>query len=153
MLERIRIVLSNPTHPGNIGAAARAMKTMGLTELVLVNPQRYPDAEATARASGADDLLAGARVVSRLTDAIGDCGLVFGSSARLRRVPIAQLNPREAAARALAGAAGARVAVLFGRESSGLNNDEIDACHALVNIPTSSRYGSLNLAAAVQVIC
>ncbi len=153
MLDRIRIVLSHPTHPGNIGAAARAMKTMGLRELVLINPRRYPDADATARASGADDLLAGARVVSDLSAAIGDCRLVLGSSARLRRVPIEQLDPRQAAARALAAERGARVAMLFGQERSGLTNEEIDACHALVNIPTSEEYGSLNLAAAVQVIC
>ncbi len=153
MLDRIRIILSRPTHPGNIGAAARAMKTMGLTELVLVQPRRYPDAEATARASGADDLLARARVVADLSAAIGDCGLVLGTSARLRRVPLEQLDPRRAAERALAATGRTRVALLFGQERSGLDNAEIAACHALVNIPTSSRYGSLNLAAAVQVLC
>lgn len=146
-------MLSRPTHPGNVGAAARAMKTMGLTELVLVAPERYPDAEATARASGADDLLARARVVPNLNAAIADCGLVLGTSARLRRLPIEQLDPRRAAERALAASGRAKVALLFGQERSGLDNDEIAACHALVNIPTSSRYASLNLAAAVQVIC
>ncbi len=153
MLDRIRIVLSHPTHPGNIGAAARAMKTMGLSRLVLINPHRYPDAEATARASGADDLLQGAQVAKSLREGIGDCRLVLGSSARLRRLSIDQLNPRQAASRALNSAAHSEVAMLFGQERSGLTNDEIAACHALVNIPTSIRYGSLNLASAVQVIC
>lgn len=152
MLDQIRIVLCETTHPGNIGAAARAMKTMGLEHLVLVAPKDYPSAEATARASGADDLLARARVVGRLEEALTGVGFAVGTSARLRRIPMPQLAPREAARRAVAEAAAQPVAVLFGRERSGLTNDEIDRCHALVNIPANPDYGSLNLGAAVQVL-
>jgi TrmH family RNA methyltransferase len=152
MLSNIRLALLNTSHPGNIGAAARAMKTMDLTDLWLVNPLRYPDAEATARASGADDLLARAQVRQNLDDVIGDCRLAVGASARVRSIPCPALTPREFAALVRDESAAGRVAVLFGCEQSGLSNAEIDRCHYLVRIPTSADYASLNLAAAVQVI-
>lgn len=152
MLSNIRLALLNTSHPGNIGGAARAMKTMGLTDLWLVNPLRYPDAEATARASGADDLLARAQVRQRLDDLIRDCRLVVGASARTRSIPCPVLTPRECATLVRNESAAGRVAVLFGCEQSGLSNAEIDRCHYLVRIPTGTAYASLNLAAAVQVI-
>lgn len=152
MLSNIRLALLNTSHPGNIGAAARAMKTMGLADLWLLNPLRYPDADATARASGADDLLARAQVRQNLDDVIGDCRLVVGASARTRSIPCPALTPRECAALVREESAAGRVVVLFGCEQSGLSNIEIDRCHYLVRIPTSTEYASLNLAAAVQVI-
>jgi len=152
MLSTIRIVMVNTSHPGNIGASARAMKTMGLDSLWLVNPKRFPHADATARASGADDVLARARVCTQLDAALRDCSLVVGASARTRSIPCPVLTPRECAC--LAGEEGdqGRVAVVFGCEQSGLSNVEIDRCHYLVQIPANPVYGSLNLAAAVQVI-
>lgn len=150
MLERITIVLSHTSHPGNIGAAARAMKTMGLSRLVLVNPQRYPSAEATARASGANDVLAAARVCQSVAEAVSECRLVLGTSARLRRVSLPQTDARDAALSAQR--ADAEVAVVFGREKSGLTNDEIALCHSLLNIPSNPEYPSLNLGAAVQLV-
>lgn len=152
MLERIRIVLVNTSHPGNIGAAARAMKTMGLSDLRLVAPARFPDAEATARASGAEDVLAGAQVFDSLADALADAVWVVGTSARLRSIRWPLLEPRACASRALAEAAAGPAALVFGRERSGLTNDELDLCHALVNIPANPDYASLNLAQAVQVL-
>ena len=153
MLEDIRIVLSNTSHPGNIGAAARAMKTMGLTRLVLVAPKRFPDAEATARASGADDVLANARLVSGIDAALAGCRLVIGASARSRTIPCPVIDPGECAFRLHAESRQGDVAVIFGCEQNGLSNAEIDRCHFLVRIPTNPVYGSLNLAAAVQIIC
>lgn len=152
-LSGIRIVLIRPTEPGNIGSAARAMKTMGLHELVLVEPKEFPSARATARASGADDLLADARVVSTLEDAISDCDLVFGTSARLRDLPWPLLSPRQAAMQAwdLRDASG-RIAVVFGSERSGMSNEEMDQCQFQIHIPTDETYSSLNLAASVQVV-
>ena len=152
MLENIRIVLSNTSHPGNIGAAARAMKTMELSRLYLVNPKRYPDAEATARASGADDLLAQATVCSDLETAIAGCQLVMGASARSRRIPCPIIDPASCAHQAVAESGQGEVAILFGCEQSGLSNAEIDRCQSLVQIPTNPVYGSLNLASAVQII-
>lgn len=146
------MALLNTSHPGNIGGAARAMKTMGLTDLWLLNPLHYPDAEATARASGADDVLARAQVRQCLDDLIGDCRLVVGASARTRSIPCPVLSPRECAALVREESETGRVAVLFGCEQSGLSNAEIDRCHYLVRIPASPDYASLNLAAAVQVI-
>lgn len=153
VLDNIRIVLVNTSHPGNIGATARAMKTMGLTRLYLVEPLQYPCAEATARASGADDVLARAVVCESLVDAVGDCILVIGTSARERRLEWPLLLPDEAAARLIQEAAQGEVALVFGRERFGLTNEELDACHFLVNIPANPGYSSLNLAAAVQVLC
>ncbi len=153
MLSNIRVVLLNTSHPGNIGAAARAMKTMGLEDLRLVNPKQFPHAEATARASGADDLLARAGVYTRLEEALQGCRLVVGASARVRSIPCPILDPRKCARQARAESEHGPVAVLFGCEQSGLSNEEMDRCHALVRIPASDSYSSLNLAAAVQVIC
>lgn len=153
MLERIRIVLVETSLPGNIGAAARAMKTMGLSQLVLVRPRGFPSAEASARASGADDVLAAARVVDTLTEALSGCRWVAGSSARLRKVKWPLLTPRECAAQALGMTAAAQAALVFGRERSGLTNAELDHCSALVHIDANPAYSALNLAAAVQVLC
>jgi TrmH family RNA methyltransferase len=148
--DKVRIVLVGTTHPGNIGAAARAMKTMGLTNLHLVQPLDYPSAEATARASGADDVLARAVVHQDLLSAIDGCQKVYGMSARLRHLPVPSVTPRQAVEQ-IQQQDEAEVAILFGREHSGLNNDELDRCHYLVNIPANPDYSSLNLAAAVQV--
>jgi len=152
MLSHIRVALLNTSHPGNIGASARAMKTMGLNDLWLLNPQHFPDAEATALASGADDVLASAQVCSHLDDILDDCRLVIGASARTRSIPCPVLTPRECAPMVREESEDGTVVVLFGCEQSGLSNAEIDRCHYLVQIPASSIYGSLNLAAAVQVI-
>lgn len=152
MLENIHIVLVGTTHPGNIGAAARAMKNMHLSRLRLVAPESFPSAEATARASGADDLLATAEVYDDLDSALADCAMVMGTSARLRTLPWPGLEPRGAAAELVRKAEEAPVAVLFGREHSGLSNDELEHCSHLIHIPTNPDYSSLNLAAAVQVV-
>ena len=152
MLENIRIVLSNTSHPGNIGAAARAMKTMELSRLYLVNPKKYPDAEATARASGADDLLAQATLCDDIDAAIAGCQLVIGASARSRRIPCPVMDPASCAQQAVAESAQGEVAILCGCERSGLRNAEIDRCQSLVQIPSNPVYGSLNLASAVQII-
>jgi TrmH family RNA methyltransferase len=146
----IRIVLVNPTHPGNIGAAARAMKTMGLSRLHLVTPEHFPHADASARASGADDLLVNAAVCDNLEAALSGCALVFGASARHRRMEWPERTPRQAAEEAH-GCIG-EVAFVFGREHSGLTNQELAHCNALVHIPCDTEFSSLNLAAAVQVI-
>ena len=152
MLEQVKIVLVNTTHPGNIGAAARAMKTMGLDQLALVAPRRFPSAECTARAAGADDILARASVFPSVEEAVADCGLVFGTSARTRSIAWPEVTP-ETAATQIAGAAGGSAAVLFGRESSGLSNEELEICHAMIRIPTNAEFASLNIAQAVQIIC
>lgn len=152
MLDNIRIVLVNTSHPGNIGASARAMKTMGLGQLWLVQPKEFPSAEATARASGADDLLARAVVCEDLDTALAGCRWVVGASARLRKITVPPLLPRDCARQARLDSEGGEVALLFGREQSGLSNEELDRCHALVHIPTDAAYGSLNLAMAVQVL-
>jgi len=152
MFENVRIVLVNTSHPGNIGGVARAMKNMGLQSLYLVEPKHFPSAEATSRASGADDLLAQAVMCETLDEALAGCSLVVGASARLRSIAWPQLDPRQCAAQVVTESENGRVALLFGREHSGLTNAELDRCHYLVNIPTSPDYPSLNLAAAVQVI-
>ncbi len=152
MLNNIRIVMVNTSHPGNIGAAARAMKNMGLQSLYLVEPKVFPSAEATSRASGADDLLAQAVVCETLDEALVDCTLVVGASARLRSIAWPQLDPRECAAKSIAASSNGAVALVFGREHSGLTNAELSRCHYLVNIPTNPDYPSLNIAAAIQVI-
>lgn len=152
MLSNIEIVLVGTTHPGNIGGAARAMKNMDLCHLTLVAPERFPSAEATARASGADDLLETARVCANLDEALADCTMVMATSARLRTIPWPGLEPREAAAQLWRRAQEGRVAVVFGREHSGLSNRELERCGHLIHIPTSEDFSSLNLGAAVQVI-
>jgi TrmH family RNA methyltransferase len=150
--DNIRFVLVGTTHPGNIGAAARAMKTMGFSNLHLVAPKIYPSAEATSRASGADDVLARAVVHDDLDSALVGCHQVYGMSARLRHLPVPVVNPREAVARIQQADDQTQIAILFGREHSGLTNEELDRCHHLVNIPANPEYSSLNLAAAVQVL-
>lgn len=152
-LKHIKIVLVETSHPGNIGAVARAMKTMAMDNLCLVNPKIFPSAEATARASGADDVLASAAVFSTLEDAIADCQLVFGASARCRTISWPEVTPRECAGNIAGQDANNKVAILFGRENSGLTNHEMDLCHYLLRIPCNGRFSSLNIAAAVQVIC
>jgi tRNA (cytidine32/uridine32-2'-O)-methyltransferase len=150
---RIRIVLVGTQHPGNIGSAARALKTMGLSRLVLVAPERFPHIEAHALAAGADDVLAAAPVLATLAEAIADCRLVLGCTARSRRVALEEHLPRAAASLVTAQAGGgAEVALVFGRERTGLTNDELQLCHAAVHIPANPEYSSLNLAAAVQVL-
>ena len=150
---RIRIVLVGTQHPGNIGSAARAMKTMGLSRLALVAPERYPHPEAAALAAGADDLLAAATVHDELAAAIADCQLVYGCTARSRRIALDEYPPRAAAARLRdAARGGTEVALVFGRERTGLTNEELQLCHAAVHIPANPEYSSLNLAQAVQVL-
>lgn len=151
-LHNIRVVLVGTTHPGNIGAAARALKTMGLRELYLVDPRQYPHSEATAMASGADDLLAQAQVAASLEEALADCALVFGASARLRNIPWPLVEPPQCASEAVAAAASGKVALVFGRERTGLSNAELERCNYLVHIPANPEYSSLNLAASVQVL-
>lgn len=153
MLDQIRIVLVNTSHPGNMGSAARAMKTMGLTQLVLVDPQELPDDNATALAAGASDILANARIVPTLDDAIADCGLVIGTSARSRTLSWPMLDPREAGDKAVLEGMRHPVALVFGRERTGLTNDELQKCHFHVAIPANPEYSSLNLAMAVQTLC
>lgn len=150
---RIRIVLVGTQHPGNIGSAARAMKTMGLHRLVLVAPERFPHREAEALAAGALDLLDAAQCFDTLAEAVADCGHVVGCTARARRIALDEADPRATAARAVAHAGGGNeVALVFGRERTGLDNAELQLCHAAVTIPANPGYSSLNLAAAVQVL-
>ena len=149
----VRIVLVDTSHPGNIGATARAMKTMGLRDLALVRPKHFPHDDATARAAGADDILAAARVHDDLASAIADCGWVVGASARLRTIALPIVDPREAATTIWRHLPANQVAVLMGPEQSGLTNDDLARCQQLVNIPTNPDFSSLNLAMAVQVLC
>ncbi|PTT58625.1 RNA methyltransferase [Stenotrophomonas sp. HMWF003] len=150
---RIRFVLVGTQHPGNMGAAARAMKTMGLSRLVLVAPEKPLDDEAFRRSAGAEDVLGDAPVVATLAEAVADCTLVLGCTARARRVQLEELLPAVAAQRALAKAAEpAEVAFVFGRERTGLTNEELQLCHLAVHIPSNPDFSSLNLAAAVQVL-
>jgi TrmH family RNA methyltransferase len=153
MSARIRIVLVDTTHPGNVGASARAMKNMGLASLVLVRPASHPDAGATARAAGAADLLDAARIARSVDEAIGDCGLVLGTTARERSANFRVLDARAGAAEVAAASRRGPVAVLFGGERNGLANEELERCDALLRIPSDAGYGSLNLAQAVQVVC
>lgn len=152
-LSRTRIVLSRTSHPGNIGAAARAMKTMGFADLALVQPRHFPDPDATAMAAGAADVLEGARVVDSLEAALADCTLAVGFSARGRDLSHARERLRDAAGSILEATAEGRVALVFGNETSGLSNEELSRCQRLVSIPANPGYGSLNLGAAVQVAC
>ncbi len=149
----IRIVLVGTTHPGNIGAVARAMKNMGLDELALVNPKHFPHKDATARASGAVGVLKNALVVASLREALTDCVYVAGASARPRTIEWPSLAPRECAQRLLLESMEGAVAAVFGPEKSGLHNDDLDLCHTLLTIPTDPDFSSLNLAMAVQVLC
>lgn len=153
MLENIRIVLVNTSHPGNIGAAARAMKNMGLSKLFLVDPKDHPTYEAYSRAAGADDVLGEAKVVKTLAEAVSACTWVMGTSARERTVQWPTMEPRACAEESIKQSEYGEVAIVFGRERTGLTNEELEQCHALVNIPTNPDYSSLNVAAAVQVLC
>jgi len=152
VFSNVRIVLVGTTHPGNIGAAARAMKTMAQNNLYLVNPKEFPSAEATARATGADDILANAKIFPDLKSAISDCELVITTSARVRSIPWPMVSPHECAQK-IAGLGEGNTAIVFGRENSGLSNDEMELCNMVLQIPTNTDYCSLNLGSAVQVIC
>ncbi len=152
MLDNIRIVLVNTHHPGNIGAAARAMKNMGLTRLYLVSPKDFPSFEASQRASSASDVLSQAVVVDKLADALQGCSFVCGTTARLRSVKWPQVDSRECGEMLHTESEQHEVALVFGRERSGLFNDELELCQTLVNIPTAEAYSSLNLGQAVQVL-
>lgn len=153
----LRFVLVETSHPGNIGAAARALKTMGFDQLALVSPRQFPSAEATVRASGADDILQQARLFESLADAVADCSAVYGTSARSRSIEWPTLNPWELAEQVHSRSNPSRddadtVAVVFGRESSGLRNDELMLCTGRVHIPANPAYSSLNVASAVQIL-
>lgn len=152
MLDKVRMVMVETTHPGNIGAAARAMKTMGLSDLRLVAPKIHPSAEATARASGAGDVLAAARVCGTLEEALEGATLVIGTSARQRRIPWPCLTPRQLTAQLAREPEDTRIAVLFGREDRGLTNDELHRCNLHVSVPTNPDYGVLNVASAIQLM-
>ncbi len=151
MLSNIRILLVGTTHPGNIGATARAMKNMGLSDLGLVSPKIYPSEEANARAAGADDILNQARVYTSLDEALADRQQIIGASARLRTIAWPQLDPRECAEKIMKDTK-LKTAILFGRERTGLSNDELERCHYLLHIPCNPEFSSLNVAAAAQVV-
>ncbi|MDP2560561.1 tRNA (cytosine(32)/uridine(32)-2'-O)-methyltransferase TrmJ [Psychrobium sp. 1_MG-2023] len=153
MLPKVKVVLVGTTHPGNIGSVARAMKTMGLSDLVLVDPQTEIDEKSHALASGARDVLSEATIVDTLEEAVADCGLVVGSSARSRTLPWPMLDPRECGIKLMSEVGNYPVAVVFGRENSGLTNEELQLCQFHVCIPANPEYSSLNLAMAVQTIC
>lgn len=152
-LDQIRVVLSHTSHPGNIGAAARAMKTMGLSRLVLVNPKIYPDEQADVRAAGATDILAAAQVVTSLSEALVGTVLAVAMSSRRRELAVAPVWAREAAAEMVTAAATGEVALVFGNETAGLSNEELLQCRRWAMIPVNPAFSSLNVAAAVQVMC
>lgn len=158
-LSRVHVVLVNTSHPGNIGATARALKNMGIFNLRLVDPRDYPSDVATWRAVSATDVLERAKVFPTLIDAVADCTMVIGASARSRRMPWPMLSPRQCARHVLeeiqrtAGADDGQIALVFGREDTGMTNEELQQCHYHVQIPANEDYSSLNLAAAVMVIC
>ena len=153
MLENIRIILVNTSHTGNIGSTARAMKTMGLSSLYLVDPVNEPDGQASALAAGAGDVLANAKIVGTLEEAVKDCGLVVGTSARSRTHSWPMLGPRDCGEKLVQEVEKYPVALVFGRENSGLTNEELQQCHFHMCIPANPEYSSLNLAAAVQTLC
>ena len=148
----IRIVLVHPTHPGNVGATARAMKNMSLRSLYLVSPENFPSPQATDRAVGADDILQNAMICPSIDEALRGCHLVIGTSARQRRIEWPELDPETSARRLVDGAQHGPVALLFGQERTGLLNAELDRCHFVVTIPADEEYSSLNLACAVQIL-
>jgi tRNA (cytidine32/uridine32-2'-O)-methyltransferase len=152
-LKNIRIVLIDTSHPGNIGAAARAMKNMGLDKLYLVSPQKYPDEQAVWRASSAADVLDKAVVCDTLDEAIEGCNLVLGTSARDRSMPWPLMDPRQSAESVMSEPEQHQVAILFGREDRGMTNEELQRCHFHLQIPANPEYTSLNLGTAVQVVC
>ena len=152
-LDRIKIVLVEPSHPGNIGGAARAMKNMGLSQLVIINPKRYPDPQADWRAAGALDVLDAAQVLPSVDEAIADCHWVVGTSTRNRKIPWPVADAKAIASDIHAQPDEAQIAILFGREDNGLSNEELQRCHYHLQIPATAEYSSLNLAMAVQVVC
>ena len=152
-LDNIKIVMVSTNHPGNIGAAARALKNMGLSRLVLVAPKEFPSAKANWRAAGAQDLIEGVELADSLDEAIADCALVIGTSARGRRIPWPMLTPRECGDRVVVESDTHKIAIVFGREDRGLTNEELQKCHYHVHIPANPEYSSLNIAAAIQVLC
>ncbi len=152
MLNAIRIVLIETSHPGNIGSVARAMKTMGLKNLYLVNPLLFPHQKANEMAASAIEVLENAKVVKNLDEALADCHLIIGTSTRSRTIPWPLLLPRQMAEKIREGSGAMQTAILFGREQSGLTNEELHRCHYHVQIPSHPDYSSLNIAAAVQVI-
>ena len=149
---KIKFILFEPSHPGNVGAAARAIKTMGFDNLCLINPTEHPHPEARARSTGALDVLLDAEVCGNLQDAIKGCGLIIGTTSRARRISVPITNIRETAPGIVAEAEEKPVAVIFGPETSGLINEQVDCCNQLVNIPSVESYKSLNLAMAVQIV-
>ncbi|MGB0835428.1 MAG: tRNA (cytosine(32)/uridine(32)-2'-O)-methyltransferase TrmJ [Psychrobium sp.] len=153
LLPQVKVILVGTTHPGNIGSVARAMKTMGLSDLVLVDPQTEIDEKSQALAAGAKDLLETVTIESTLEEAVKDCGLVIGTSARSRTLPWPMLDPRESGIKLIGEASKYPVAVVFGRENSGLTNEELQLCQYHVCIPANPEYSSLNLAMAVQTLC
>ena len=152
-VKNVRIVLVEPSHPGNIGGAARAMKTMGLQDLVIVNPRRYPDPQADWRAAGALDVLDAARVVDSVAEAIDDCHWVVGTSTRNRRIPWPVTDAKGIAQKILQQPSESKIAIMFGREDNGLSNEELQRCNYHLQVPAAPEYSSLNLAMAVQVVC
>jgi tRNA/rRNA methyltransferase/tRNA (cytidine32/uridine32-2'-O)-methyltransferase len=154
LLSNFKIVLVETSHPGNIGGVARAMKNMTMKHLCLVAPKIFPSADATARAAGANDVLSAVIVCDTLEEAIRDCHVVIGASARDRTISWPELTVRECAEKFVSlGNDNTRIAFVFGRENSGLKNHELDLCHYLLRIPCNSQFSSLNVAAAVQVVC
>ena len=152
-LKNIRVVLINTAHPGNIGASARAMKNMGLNQLILVQPKDFPSGVAVGRAASATDILESAVVVDSLQAAVADCGLVICASARSRKIPWPMLSPEQTGQKVIKEIGLTNIALVFGREDSGLSNEELQLGHFHVQIPSDEKYSSLNLAAAVLVIC
>ncbi|HDZ9231947.1 TPA: tRNA (cytosine(32)/uridine(32)-2'-O)-methyltransferase TrmJ [Vibrio cholerae] len=152
MLERVKVVLVGTTHSGNIGSAARAMKVMGLSQMVLVDPQCQVDAQAIALAAGASEIALNAQIYPTLEAAVADCGLVVGTSARSRTLGWPMLEPRECGEKLISEANQHSVAMVFGRERTGLTNDELQLCHYHVCVPANPEYSSLNLAMAVQLL-
>jgi TrmH family RNA methyltransferase len=152
MTALVRIVLIDPSHPGNIGSVARAMKNMALTDLTLVRPRSFPHPESNALAAGADDVLAGARVADTVAEAIGDCGFVAGTTSRPRSYHWEFATPRDIAARIVGIGAENRAALLFGSERYGLGTEDLNHCNVLVRIPANPEYCSLNLAMSVQLL-
>ena len=153
MFENIRIVMVHTSHPGNIGAAARALKTMGFSRLVLVSPQNYPNQKAIWRAAGAADILESVQVVETLGEAIAGCSMVVGASARQRRIPWPVLDSRQGGEAVAKQSQTEQVALIFGREDRGLTNEELQQCNYHIEIPANEEYGVLNVASAVQIIC
>lgn len=153
MLDRIKIVLVGTSHPGNIGSAARAMKTMGLSQMVLVSPQKFPHQQAIEMASGAVDVLEDALVVDTLEEAIADVHLVIGSSARPREIQLPMLTMDEFAPHIAKQSKDSNIAIIFGRERTGLTNEELRCCDFHTMVQTNPHYGSLNLSQAVQLFC